>query len=141
MARRSILIDTGAIFALADLDDGWHERMVKALEKLTGYQFVIPCLVISEASYLLNKYLGVKAELAFIQSMVNREMTVDHLVGSDYKRCVEILSEYTKENVGMVDASVLATAERLGIQEVLTTDRRHFSILKPRNLSKLVLIP
>ncbi len=141
MARRLILIDTGAIFALADLDDAWHERMVKALEKLTGCQFVIPCLVISEAAYLLNKYLGSKAETAFVQSMVNREMTVDHLISSDYKRCLEILSEYTKENIGMVDASVLATAERLGIQEVLTTDRRHFSVLKPRHVKKLTLIP
>lgn len=134
-------MDTGAIYALADTDDAWHARMVKALEKLSGYQFVLPCLVIPEAAYLLNKYLGADAETSFLQSIAGREVTVDHFTAEDLKRCQEILIEYAKQNVGFVDASIFAAAERLGIAEVLTTDRRHFSVFKPRHTARLTMIP
>lgn len=141
MAKRAILMDAGAIYALADIDDAWHSRMVKALEKLSGHQFVVPCLVIPEAAYLLNKYLGAAAETTFLQSISGREVTVDHFASDDVKRCQEILIEYSKQNVGFVDASIVATAERLGIVEVFTTDRRHFSLFKPRHTAKLTMIP
>jgi predicted nucleic acid-binding protein len=43
--------------------------------------------------------------------------------------------------VGTVDASVVATAERLGIVEVATLDRRHFSVVRPRHTEAFRLLP
>src|SRR5450759_1331031 len=42
-------------------------------------------------------------------------------------RIVEILKQYADANIGFVDASLVAVAERLGINTIFTTDRRHFS--------------
>ena len=41
----------------------------------------------------------------------------------------------------MVDASVLATCERLGQTKLAILDRRHFSLLRPRRCQALTLLP
>lgn len=43
--------------------------------------------------------------------------------------------------LGFVDATVIATAERVDAVEVLTTDRRHFSAVRPLHTSVLRLSP
>jgi hypothetical protein len=43
--------------------------------------------------------------------------------------------------LGIVDAAVIATAERLSLTEVATVDRKHFSIVRPRHVSAFRLIP
>ena len=41
--------------------------------------------------------------------------------------------------LGTVDASVVAAAERLGITAVATTDRRHFSVVRPSHVAAFEL--
>jgi uncharacterized protein len=43
--------------------------------------------------------------------------------------------------LGTVDASVVAAAERLGIAEVATVDRRHFGVIRPRHTEAFTLLP
>jgi predicted nucleic acid-binding protein len=40
-----------------------------------------------------------------------------------------------------VDASVVTTAERLGVQEIATVDRRHFSVVRPSHVAAFTLLP
>ncbi|MEV8634706.1 hypothetical protein AB0395_23920 [Streptosporangium sp. NPDC051023] len=41
---------------------------------------------------------------------------------------------------GVVDTSVLAVAERLGLTEVVTLDRRHFTVVRPRHVDVFTLL-
>lgn len=41
----------------------------------------------------------------------------------------------------MVDASIVAVAERLDVRKIATLDRRHFSVVRPRHVDALELIP
>jgi uncharacterized protein len=41
----------------------------------------------------------------------------------------------------VVDASVVAVAERLGLAEVATLDRRHFSAIRPKHVTAFTLLP
>ncbi len=52
-----------------------------------------------------------------------------------------IHTQYRDLNVGIADASVVATAERLGIQRLLTVDQRHFRAITPRHWSHFVILP
>jgi len=67
--------------------------------------------VIPEVCYLLNSYLGQTAETGFINSLINRELIVEHFTPNDLARCVELLKKYDNLNLGMVDASVAAIAK------------------------------
>jgi hypothetical protein len=51
--------------------------------------------------------------------------TLDQLL-----RAMEIDRQYADLGVGLVDGSIVALAERLGIQRVATRDVRHFSVLR-----------
>jgi uncharacterized protein len=42
---------------------------------------------------------------------------------------------------GTVDASIVATAERLGIREIATVDRRHFTVVRPDHVDAFTLLP
>lgn len=102
---------------------------------------IIPCTVIPEVCYLINTYLGRKAELTFIRSLINRELTIEHFNEKDLIRCAEILEKYQELNIGFIDATVIAIAERLNIKKILTTDRRHFSAVKPRHCDFFTFLP
>ena len=54
---------------------------------------------------------------------------------------VEIADTYANLDLGIVDASVIALAERLRVVQVLTLDRRDFSVVRPRHCPALALLP
>ena len=49
------------------------------------------------------------------------------------------MAEYP--DVGFVDASIVATAERLRITAMATIDRRHFASIRPRHTAAFTLLP
>lgn len=135
-----VLVDTGIIYALANRKDSWHERAVAFVEDFVG-KLAVPSTVIPEAAYLLNNYLGQHAEAVFIQSLLDGELTVEQVTIVDLARAGELLQEYADANIGLVDATVIALAERLKIRRILTTDRRHYGMVRPKHCPAFELLP
>lgn len=50
-------------------------------------------------------------------------------------------ADFGKTGLGGADASVVALAEPLSISEITTVDRRHFSVVRPRDLDAFTLLP
>ena len=100
---------------------------------------LVPVTVIPEVSDLLHSRLGVAAEQAFVCSLAARELDVEMLRDQDVARTAAILERYP--DIGFVDASVVAMAERLKVTQVATTDRRHFARVTPRHADAFVLLP
>lgn len=136
----SIIIDTGIIYAMADRDDTWHERVVAYLKTQKDI-LIVPVTVLPEACYLLNSYLGKEVERSFISSLLHGEMTVECLTAEDLRQTSNLLERYADANIGFVDATLVAIAERLKIHRILTTDRRHFSLIRPRHCTSFELLP
>lgn len=76
------LIDTGILSALADTDGAWHTRAVEFVSGFRG-QLIAPSAVIPEICHLLNSYLSTKAEVAFVHSLANHEISVEHFNDRD----------------------------------------------------------
>jgi predicted nucleic acid-binding protein len=53
----------------------------------------------------------------------------------------ELVEQYADLPLGTSDASVIALAERLDVTEVATLDLRHFTIVRPRHVQALTLLP
>lgn len=68
-------------------------------------------------------------------------VTLIDLTSDDYRRMAELIEQYSDLSLGTTDASVIAVAERLGIVEVATLDRRHFSVVRPRHVRTFTLLP
>jgi uncharacterized protein len=135
-----ILVDTGPLYAMADRDDDWHLRVVRFLER-SREELVVPVTVLPEAAYLLAAHLGAEAERKLVQSIVGGEMVVEEITLQDLRRTLELLHRYEDARLGFVDATVVAIAERLKIPRILTTDRRDFSLVRPRHCKEFELLP
>lgn len=60
---------------------------------------------------------------------------------ADWLRIAELVARYRDLPLGTVDASVVTTAERLGITEIATVDRRHFTVVRPNHVAAFSLLP
>jgi predicted nucleic acid-binding protein len=84
-----------------------------------------------ELCYLINTRLGPYFEIKLLQE-VNKSFHLEILKDEDIIRIVEILKKYETLNIGYVDASIIAIAERLKVNKILTLDRKHFEVVAPR---------
>jgi len=53
----------------------------------------------------------------------------------------ELIERYQDLRLGTTDASVIALAERLDVNEIATLDRRHFTVVRPLHVQALTLLP
>lgn len=138
----AIIVDTGPLFALADTADA-HHKEVAAFVAGTNEVLVVPALVLPEVSYLVNKYLGVEVEVRLLRSIVSGEggLRLENMTRTDLGRASDIVAQYADARVGLVDASIVAMAERLDIRRVLTLDRRHFAMFRPSHCSAFDVLP
>ena len=137
----TVLADTGAVYALIDRSDTWHKRVVEWWKDHTG-SVLLPVTVLPEIAYLLHNRVGPLAEEAFVSAVAGGEFTVEPLeVRSDTERAAALMTVYRDAGIGFVDATIVAMAERLGVTELLTTDRRHFSLVRPNHVRAFLLLP
>jgi hypothetical protein len=52
------------------------------------------------------------------------------VLDSDWERIAELMEEYLDLPLGMVDASIIALAERRDLEVIATLDERHFRVVR-----------
>lgn len=135
-----IIWDTGPLFAAADVNDRDHDRCVELMRRTPG-PLLMPAPVLTEVGYLLEREKGARAEAAFLRSIRAGEVLMVALGAADIDRMAELVESYADFPLGLVDASVIAVAERLGADSIATLDRRHFSVVRPRHRPAFTLLP
>jgi predicted nucleic acid-binding protein len=102
---------------------------------------VLPVAILAEVTYLLQTRIGIGAQEAFVRAVADGEFTIEPLDEEDLPRIADIMHAYRDLPLGFVDASVVAIAERLEAREILTTDRKHSGVVRPRHARALTLLP
>lgn len=97
--------------------------------------------MITEVVHLIGTRLGPEPEVRFLGDLAAGEFTIEPVAAADWIRIAELVSQYRDLPLGSVDASVVAAAERLGIDQIATIDRRHFSVVRPTHTSSFHLVP
>jgi predicted nucleic acid-binding protein len=136
----TVVADTGPLYALVDASDAWHERVV-AWWKQNRKPIIVPVTVMPEVAYLLQTRIGTDAEIEFVRSVAEGELAAEPIEPDDFDRAVALMERYADLMLGFVDASVVAVAERVEAREILTTDRRHFSVVRPQHTRSFPLRP
>jgi predicted nucleic acid-binding protein len=124
------IVDTGPLYAAVDADDEDHEACVEAL-RTPGLRLVIPAMCIAEATYLIGSRMGARVEAAFLRGLEGFDVEAPR--PEDLVRMSELVEQYASFPLGGTDASVIALAERLDTDLVITLDRRHMSVVVPRH--------
>jgi len=138
--RLAILVDTSALYALIDASEPAHGAVAAAVRQARE-ALLLPITVVPETDYLVASRLGVRVELAMLRAVVSGELRLEAVTAADVARCVEIVDEHADSDIGFVDASLVALAERLGVTRVLTLDHRHFRMVRPRHCPAFELVP
>jgi hypothetical protein len=135
-----LVVDAGPLVAAAATRDRNHHRCVALLSQAPR-PLLVPSLVVTEVAYFLGDRIGPHAEKAFARSLREGELLIEPVEPPDLVRIDELLGAYADLPLGIVDASVIASCERLGVTTLATLDRRHFSVVRPRHCDALTLLP
>jgi hypothetical protein len=136
----ALIVDTGPLYAAMDRSDPDHVVCRELLEAATT-PIVVPTPVLVEVEWLASSRLGPDAVDALLGSVEDGGLVVRDLDADDWARVRSLCRAYADLLLGLVDASVIVTAERLGEPLVATLDRRHFSVVRPRHVPSLALVP
>ena len=135
-----LLCDTGVLLAAGNIKDGAHQACVGLLRQAEG-PLLAPSAVLGEIGYLLQSRVGPQAEAAFLKSFGDDGFHIAELEDQDIRRMAELMEAYLDLPLGIVDAAVIALAERLQLTEIATLDHQHFAVVRPSHARAFTLLP
>ena len=127
---RSWLIDTGPMVAYLDRTDPNHAEIVACLDDFTG-QLVTTSAVITESMHFVTRYPAGPRHLAdFVAAsgLAVFDFTQPPLL----RETVPLMEKYSDTPMDFADATLVLLGEELGIREILTLDRRGFTVFRNR---------
>ncbi len=135
----SLIADTGFFVGMISRKDKFHRPCMDAFRqhtKNTRYFSIESCL--SEACFILGDMRSISELERLIQTM---PLEIVSLQSSDISRSFDLMRKYEDLPMDFADAALVAVAERLDIDTVLTTDKRDFSVYKPRHTRNFKIAP
>jgi len=136
----TLVCDSGVVYAGLDGNDSRHGECAALLEEAAG-GIVIPALAVVEVDWLGQTRGRHDAAARLIASVDDGTAMLADLDIHGYRRVRHLIRQYASLPLDIVDASVIAIAERLEETTIATLDRRHFSIVRPLHCEAFTLVP
>jgi uncharacterized protein len=76
-----------------------------------------------------------------LRSVTSGELRRQDLTDADWERATSLVEAYADLGLGLVDASIVAIAERLGATTIATLNHRDFRVVRPRHVAAFELVP
>lgn len=124
-----IVADTSAVVALLNRRDRAHTSVRDALAGSRG-EWVIPWAVLPEVDYIVRRRIGAGPARRFVDALLTSGPPIEWGTPRDLERSLELDHQYADLDLGLVDAVVMAVAERLGARAIVTLDERDFGAVE-----------
>lgn len=121
-----ITLDTSAIIALLDRKDDDHATVTDRVRHEAA-PYLIPAAVLGEVGYFIETRFGQAVLEGFLDDLREGSFTLE-CGEQDVGRVRELVGRFADLPLGLVDAAVIACAERNGLR-VLTLDLRDFGVV------------
>ena len=135
----TLVVDTSVVFGALDAGDPDHASCSETVS--AGATLVLPAPVVVELDWIARSRGTLDATSALVNGLLDGSMLVANLELEDYARAIELVEKYADLPLDLVDASVVAIAERLEQDTIATLDRRHFSVIRPLHIDAFTLVP
>jgi hypothetical protein len=132
-----IVADTGAILALIDRGDRYHETL-RAIYDEGSDAWLLPWAILPEVDYLLASRVSPKAQETFLGDLAEGAFQVEWGDDGDLARAHELCRQHRALQLALVDGTVVAVAERLHAKAIATLDLRHFGAIAIEGRPKLL---
>jgi len=132
------VLDTGPWVALIDRSESRHTECVNWLRKFSGRLYSTEA-VLTEVLYLLN--FSLLAQCAALDFVL--ESVVDIVPASikSLKKTKNLMEKYADLPMDFADATIVCLAEETGIQNVVTFDRKDFTIYRLPKKQSFIIVP
>lgn len=135
-----ILTDTGPLVGLINAADQHHARCVGALDALSAESLLTTWPCFTEAMHLLWRDGGYRYQAALWDMYRDGRLVLHEPTPAEIFRMTQLMEQYRDLPMDLGDASLVAAAERLGLQRVFTVDRQ-FYIYRLENGDALEVVP
>jgi predicted nucleic acid-binding protein len=116
----SILIDAGPLIALFDSSDKFHQATCVFLKE-HPYRFVSTIAVFTEVSHMLD--FNTNAQCDFYNWVMYKGVIIGDINQNDMYRIVELTGKYSDIPMDFADATLVITADKTGIREIISLDK------------------
>ena len=123
-----MICDTSALLAALIPDQRNHKECAAQLSRARSR--IVPSLVMAELDYLAGGILGQRAAVRIVRSIASDSYEIATLGREDLATATDVMDTYLDLKLGLVDASVVATAKRYGTNSIFTLDQRHFRVVR-----------
>jgi hypothetical protein len=134
-------MDSSFVIALYNTKDKHHTRASRFLNAHPEHQYLLPEVVLPEATFMLERVGGRTSADNFLADLIRIGANLQSLSQTDLERVHVIRATYADSRFDFVDCCIMALAERLNIIRICTFDRRDFSIFRPAHTKHLELLP
>jgi predicted nucleic acid-binding protein len=136
MSTPALICDTGALVDYLAPQAADHRGFRHAIEEARARY--VPALVLAELDYFLRDDRATMR--AFMQDLAIGAFTFAAVTLELLNRAMEIDRAYADLELGLVDASVVALAEQIGVVRIATRDVRDFAAVRLRGGRGLELV-
>lgn len=133
----NILVDTGPLVALFDRSERHHERVSDFFKRFAGGALFSTWPVITEAAYFLGDGPG---QGLLLQWIAGGNLHIEHVEAEAAGDLQALMRKYADLPMDLADASLVWLADRRNLTEVLTIDRRDFSVYRRANGRKFTQV-
>lgn len=134
------IVDASFLIAIAHPREPAYQACLAVAGQMRR-PLLIPTAVLPEVTHILNRRYGHFAMRRFVARMQNPIYALESVPNIDLARIVELLEQYSDARIDFADCSIVALAERLGIDTILTLDRRDFTIIRPKHIPHFTVLP
>jgi hypothetical protein len=132
-----IVADTGALIALFDRSDRHHDDL-RLIYEQDPDAWVLPWAILPEVDYLTAAHLGPKAQDLWLADLTAGSFNVEWGRAEDLVAAERLCRRHRALRIGLVDAVVIAVAERLRAPAIATLDLRHFGAITIKGRPRLL---
>jgi predicted nucleic acid-binding protein len=126
----TIMVDTGAWYAICDTTDKYHTQARTFFEKTIGVlSMVTTDVVLTETWALLSSRLGRTAAIAFWQTLRDSSTPIITLDQADIDAAWQIMNSFSDQDFSFTDCTTFAVMERMRIERAFAFDH-HFLVYR-----------
>lgn len=133
----TVVVDSGPLIALFDKRDGHHHESTACFRESSA-QCVTTLAVVTEVAYVLQ--FDQAAQIAFLEWVSASELVVIPLSPADLATVIKVMRKYSDLPADFADATLVVTAEKLGVRDIVTFDR-DFDVYRYRNRARFRRLP
>ena len=132
------IMDTGPWVALIDRSESRHTDCVAWFKDFSGTLYSTEA-VLTEVLYLLN--FSIQAQTAAIDFVLNSIVQMIPSGSDSFESVRDLMVKYSDLPMDYADATVVCLAQHTDIHQIVTFDRKDFSVFRPEKGKYFQIVP